>query len=372
TRVKRILRELDVPVYAVAGNHDIGGWTSTPPPAGTARRLWWRFFGWRWLNSPPPGENIFTQNYSFDYGGVHFMGMESYDNYDNWRSHYYGPESFTNRQMDWVVDEVASVAPTTPIIAFYHYDFRWELFLDYFGLDATFWGHIHRNWGDINQHPFDIGTDNVCDGSRSMRLVRVTDGTIAPCETFRAGSSGQNLRVTFNGANDGTETTLTAAVTNNLGEDFEHGLVRFYVSADSIPYAVDNGELLQTIVDGPVATCYVRVNMVDGEVTTTTIEPTTGVPGGGLSLLRQNQPNPARTGTTIQFVLASPTEVTLDVFDAAGRKVTSLEDGLVSAGPHDSPWDLSDSEGNTVASGVYFYRLEAGDETFTRKLIVVR
>ena len=142
--------------------------------------------------------------------------------------------------------------------------------------------------------------------------------------------------------------------------------------ADSIPYAVDNGELLQTIVDGTVATCYVKVNMAAGEATTVTIDPTTGVPDGAVSLLRQNRPNPARTGTTIQFVLASPTEVALDVFDVAGRKVASLEDGLMESGPHDAPWDLTDETGNAVASGVYFYRLETGDETLTRKLIVVR
>ncbi|MCK4511089.1 carboxypeptidase regulatory-like domain-containing protein, partial [bacterium] len=71
TRAKHIMREFDVPVYITGGNHDLGGWESTPPPDGTARRTWWRFFGWRWLNDPPPGEVIYTQNYSFDYGGVH-------------------------------------------------------------------------------------------------------------------------------------------------------------------------------------------------------------------------------------------------------------------------------------------------------------
>jgi hypothetical protein len=159
---------------------------------------------------------------------------------------------------------------------------------------------------------------------------------------------------------------------NSLGEDFENGMVKFRVRADSIPYAVDNGELLQTIVDGDVATCYVRLNMLDDEITTVTVNPTTGVPDSSVVLLGQNWPNPARTGTTIQFVLPSPAEVTLDIHDVAGRKVASLEDGLLREGPHDSPWDLTDSDGNAVASGVYFYRLKTGDETLTRKLIVVR
>jgi hypothetical protein len=42
---QRAIAELEVPVYITAGNHDIGGWTNTPPPAGSARRNWWRYFG---------------------------------------------------------------------------------------------------------------------------------------------------------------------------------------------------------------------------------------------------------------------------------------------------------------------------------------
>ena len=204
--------------------------------------------------------------------------------------------------------------------------------------------------------------------------MRVSDGVVTPCETFQSGWTGQNLNIAFNHPNDGSESTITAAVTNGLSESFEHGLVKFHVRADSIPYAVDNGELVQTMIDGDVATCYVRLDMESGAVTTTTLSPTTGVPDGAVTELKQNRPNPAHTGTTIQFefVLVSPTEVTLDVFDVAGRKVASLESGPKEVGTHDAPWDLTDETGNTVASGVYFYRLEAGDETFTRKLIVVR
>ena len=376
TRAKSIMREFDVPVYITGGNHDLGGWESTPPPQGTARRTWWRFFGWRWLNDPPPGEVIYTQNYSFDYGGAHFIGLEAYDNYDNWRSWFYGPESFTDRQMAWLIDDIATANPTMPVIAFYHYDFRWELMLDYYSIDAAFWGHIHRDWGDITTTPFDLGTDNVCDGARSMRLVRVSDGVVAPCETFRSGGTGQNLRIAFDRPNDGSESTITAVVTNGLSESFEHGLVKFHVRADSIPYAVDNGELLQTMTDGDVATCYVRLEMESGTVTTVTLDPTTGVADDVITHLKHNEPNPASDGTTILFELAYPTAVTLEVFDVAGRRVASLEDGPMTASPygfpHRSQWDLTDQEGNTVAAGVYFCRLKAGDETFTRKLIVVR
>ena len=83
-------------------------------------------------------------------------------------------------------------------------------------------------------------------------------------------------------------------VLNAYDETFEHGLVKFHVRADSIPYAVDNGELLQTIVDGDVATCYVRLNILDDEITTVTINPTTGVPDSSVVLsARGRMPRPS-------------------------------------------------------------------------------
>jgi len=51
TKAKRVLGELEVPVYLTSGNHDIGGWQQTAPPAGSARRFWWKNFGWSWLDN---------------------------------------------------------------------------------------------------------------------------------------------------------------------------------------------------------------------------------------------------------------------------------------------------------------------------------
>ncbi|MDI9523880.1 MAG: metallophosphoesterase, partial [Candidatus Cloacimonadota bacterium] len=49
---QRLLEEFEVPCYVTAGNHDLGGWNSTPPPQGSSRRNWWRYFGWPWLDNP--------------------------------------------------------------------------------------------------------------------------------------------------------------------------------------------------------------------------------------------------------------------------------------------------------------------------------
>ena len=375
TKSQRLLEELDVPVFVVAGNHDVGGWDSTPPPDGTARRTWWKFFGWRYLATPPPGDAIYTQNYSFDYGGAHFVGLEAYLNYDGWRQQIYGWESFTNRQMQWLVDDLSVVDPATPKILFYHCDFDYELSLPTFGVDCALWGHIHSNWGSIYSHPLDLATNNVSDGERSMRFVRITDGTVHASEPVTAGEDGRKLRVSFEPANDGAAARVPAPVVNENPEAFEHALLKFHVPADSLPYATSVGEITQTLVDGDVATCYVKFGIPFQNTTVVTIEPTTTspeIPDGSIALLRQNHPNPTRGGTTIRFVLAFPANVTLDVFDVSGRRVRGLFRGAAGPGERKISWDLRNENGDEVAPGVYFYRLDANGESTTRKLVVIR
>lgn len=375
TRTQRILQRLDVPVYMTAGNHDIGGWDDTPPPDGTARRNWWKFFGWRYLNDPPPGEGVHTQNYSFDYGGAHFIGIESYNNYDRWRRPTYGNDSFTDDQLDWLLDDIGTVSPATPIVAFYHKDFQDQLNLGSLGIDGSLWGHIHYTDGDINAHPFDLATETVCGGERAMRLVRVSGSTLTPSEPITALYNGSALRLLFDVANDGSQSEITATADNNQPEDFEHGLIKFLVDASETPYEVDNGEITQTVVDGSVATCYVRVAMPAYSNTYVTISPdeSSGVDDGAtasLALMGPSFPNPAGARSTIAFSLSAPGRVTVGVYDISGRLVTTLMDGPAPAGMSSVTWDLADGGG--VASGIYVYRIESLGESVSGKIVVMR
>lgn len=92
----------------------------------------------------------------------------------------------------------------------------------------------------------------------------------------------------------------------------------------------------------------------------------------GANALSQNFPNPVSDNTTIQYQLAGEAGVRLTVYDVAGRVVTELLDEKQHAGLHTVRWDSRDRLGCTVASGVYFYRLAAGDFTSTRKMVVLR
>lgn len=90
--------------------------------------------------------------------------------------------------------------------------------------------------------------------------------------------------------------------------------------------------------------------------------------------LQQNYPNPFNPSTMIQYQLSSESQVKLTVYDAAGREVAKLVDGVQNIGEQYSEWN---AEG--LASGVYFYRLEATsltqpDESFvqTKKMLLLR
>ena len=227
TRAQRQLYEFLTPTYLVARNHDIGGWNATPPPAGTARRDWWRFFGWPRLDNPPPGAPQYTQNYSFDYGPVHFVGLEAYNNYDMWRSEIYGADSFPAFQLDWLNQDLAAASGSLAQVLFYHNDFQSQLNLGTLGVEMALWGHVHGDRGSELVQPYDLATENVCDGARSYRLIRVSGGVLQPVPTLSAGATGQNLSVDFAPANIGLFDTLTAQITNNQTERFEHGKLRF-------------------------------------------------------------------------------------------------------------------------------------------------
>ena len=89
--------------------------------------------------------------------------------------------------------------------------------------------------------------------------------------------------------------------------------------------------------------------------------------------LAQNVPNPFNPVTRIRFdVVPGGARVTLRVFDVEGRLVRTLVDGFEAEGERTAVWDGSDSRGYPVASGLYFYRLEAPDFVETRKMLLLK
>ncbi|UCF04092.1 MAG: T9SS type A sorting domain-containing protein [bacterium] len=88
--------------------------------------------------------------------------------------------------------------------------------------------------------------------------------------------------------------------------------------------------------------------------------------------LAQNFPNPFNPQTVIRFGLAEPGHVSLRVYDIAGRLVRVLVDEDREAGAHDEIWNGFGSNGRAVASGIYFYKLEAGTFIRTKKMVLMK
>jgi len=98
---------------------------------------------------------------------------------------------------------------------------------------------------------------------------------------------------------------------------------------------------------------YVRVDEAEGVPQTT--------------LLEQNYPNPFNPSTTIAFSLSRSSLVTLKVFDILGREVATLVNGEFAAGKYTVAFEAKD-----LASGVYFYRLQAGNFAQQKKMVIVK
>jgi len=83
--------------------------------------------------------------------------------------------------------------------------------------------------------------------------------------------------------------------------------------------------------------------------------------------LAQNRPNPFNPATEISFSLPQASDVCLEIYNIVGQRVTTLVNGHLDAGVHTLIWDGSQS-----ASGVYFYRLQAGRFDATKKMILLK
>jgi hypothetical protein len=88
--------------------------------------------------------------------------------------------------------------------------------------------------------------------------------------------------------------------------------------------------------------------------------------------LRQNYPNPFNPATTISFSLPVAEQVRLEIFNSLGRRVTTLLQKDLPAGDHSVVWDGTDASMDRAASGIYFYRLTAGDHAESRKMILLK
>lgn len=88
--------------------------------------------------------------------------------------------------------------------------------------------------------------------------------------------------------------------------------------------------------------------------------------------LYENYPEPFNSATTIQFELPSNSQVELSVYNLLGQRVRVLKDNYLNAGRHSISWDGKNGLGLDVASGIYFYKLQVGEETISKKMLLIK
>jgi len=91
--------------------------------------------------------------------------------------------------------------------------------------------------------------------------------------------------------------------------------------------------------------------------------------------LRQNYPNPFNPSTTIRFEIpasAGTSDVELTIYNLMGQKIRTLVSAKMSAGSYTVTWDGRDDRGAKAASGIYFYRLQAGSFTTVRRMVLTK
>jgi predicted CXXCH cytochrome family protein len=86
----------------------------------------------------------------------------------------------------------------------------------------------------------------------------------------------------------------------------------------------------------------------------------------------QNYPNPFNPTTQIRFTIPSETSVKITVFNLAGEEVSTLASGTMEAGTHTVTWNGCNESGQAVSTGVYFYRVQAGDYMVTKKMLFLK
>jgi len=88
--------------------------------------------------------------------------------------------------------------------------------------------------------------------------------------------------------------------------------------------------------------------------------------------LDQNYPNPFNPTTKLSFALPTNAHVQLTVYNVLGQAVRTLVDEDMAAGTHEVTWNGRNSEGTQVSSGIYFYRINAGNFSATKKMMMLK
>jgi hypothetical protein len=218
-----------------------------------------------------------------------------------------------------------------------------------------------------------IHTISVTNSSHSFRVVMCYSDTAGPMRASRTLVNDLDLTVISPGGTEylGNVWSGGQSQTGGLRDSIQEtecfrlnnpaqGVWTIKVKANNVPAGGTKGQPYALAVTGAVSG--------SGVEEPASKEP---VPLREFSL-GPASPNPMHRRSEISFFLPQASPVSLSVFSVTGQLVKVLADGPHDAGAHRVPWDGRDGKGFEVASGVYFYRLEASDYSAVRKVVILR
>ena len=85
-----------------------------------------------------------------------------------------------------------------------------------------------------------------------------------------------------------------------------------------------------------------------------------------------NYPNPFNPETTIFYNLTEPNHVTLSIYNVQGQLIRRLVDEFQTAGQHSAVWDGRDADGEMAATGIYLFRIDSGDQSITKRMLLTK
>ena len=223
-----------------------------------------------------------------------------------------------------------------------------DAFLTKLATDGT--GIVYSTY--LGGSSVDEGSDIVVDGAGRAHIV------------------GNTVSSDFPGSGETTASIFVSKLSED-GGDLLYTFTKPSYSANA-GHGITFGDAGQVYFTGAInapADFYVG-KIGDGNEIVTSVEEADVI--GPAARLDDPRPNPFNPTTTIHFTLEDASHARLVVYDPAGRRVVTLADGNLGAGEIQRVWDGKDANRRDVSSGVYFARLQAGDFTATRKMVLLR
>jgi hypothetical protein len=192
-------------------------------------------------------------------------------------------------------------------------------------------------------------------------------GTPASVEADKSGP--QAAMLTWDAVADADAYEVQVDETDNT---FSNLTADAFVQGTSFTYAVDDSQTVFWRVRAAPKDCAYCFGPWAGPQMYTDVQTIASSDIPYSYTLNQNYPNPFNASTVIEFTNKRDGHVTLQVYNILGQNVATLLDDFKPVGKYAITWDGTDSRGNVVPSGMYFYRVTTGDFTAVKKMTLLK